>query len=97
MIWTDNMLIPKKGDVYTASVLMNYYYDPAVAAKVEAYVNYICPVKGADVELKKTDPDVAKNPLIFPTDEMLSNVHQFDSAAAQKDEFKTKFAQLTGS
>ena len=97
MIWTDNMLIPKGGNVYTASVLMNYYYDPAVAAKVEDYVNYICPVKGADAVLKKTDPAVAKNPLIFPTQEMLSNVHQFDAAAAQDDTYKTKFAQLTGS
>jgi spermidine/putrescine transport system substrate-binding protein len=97
MIWTDNMLIPKGGDVYTASVLMNYYYDPAVAAKVEDYVNYICPVKGADAVLRKTDPEVAKNTLIFPTQEMLSNVHQFDAAAAQNDTYKTKFAQLTGS
>ena len=32
MIWTDNMLIPKGGDVYTASVYMNYVYDPKVAA-----------------------------------------------------------------
>jgi spermidine/putrescine transport system substrate-binding protein len=97
MIWTDNMLIPKGANVYTASVVMNYFYDPAVAAKVEDYVNYICPVKGADAVLKKTDPEVAKNPLIFPTQEMLSKVHQFDAAAAQKDDFKTKFAQLTGS
>jgi spermidine/putrescine transport system substrate-binding protein len=97
MIWTDNMLIPKGGNVYTASVLMNYYYQPAVAAKVEDYVNYICPVKGAGAVLKKTDAAVAKNPLIFPTKEMLSNVHQFDAAAAQQDAYKTKFAQLTGS
>jgi spermidine/putrescine transport system substrate-binding protein len=97
MIWTDNMLIPKGGDVYTASVLMNYYYEPKVAAAVEDYVNYICPVKGADAVLKKTDPAVAKNPLIFPTQQMLSNVHQFDAAAAQNDPYKNKFAQLTGS
>src|SRR3954452_16191947 len=97
MIWTDNMLIPKGGDIYTASVYMNYYYTPEVAAKVEAYVNYICPVKGADEVLKKTDPDVAKNPLIFPTQEMLANVKLFDSDAANNVKFKTKFAQLTGS
>jgi spermidine/putrescine transport system substrate-binding protein len=97
MIWTDNMLIPTGGNVYTASVYMNYVYDPAVAAKIEAYVNYICPVKGADAELEKTDPDIAKNPLIFPTPEMLGNVKQFDAVAAQDPKFKTKFAQLTGS
>ena len=31
MIWTDNVLIPKGGDAYTASVYMNYVYIPAVA------------------------------------------------------------------
>jgi spermidine/putrescine transport system substrate-binding protein len=97
MIWTDNMLIPKKGNVYTASVYMNYVYDPKVAAEIEAYVNYICPVKGADVELKKSDPDVAKNPLIFPTEDMLASVKQFDPVAVNNEKYKTKFAQLTGS
>ena len=97
MIWTDNMLIPKGGNVYTASVYMNFVYDPKIAAQIEAYVNYICPVKGADAVLEKSDPEIAKNPLIFPTQEMLSNVHQFDSTAAQNVEFKNKFAKLTGS
>jgi spermidine/putrescine transport system substrate-binding protein len=97
MIWTDNMLIPHGGNVYTASVLMNYYYQPKVAAEVEAYVNYICPVKGADAVLEKTDPKVAKNPLIFPTQDMLNNVHQIDPNAVNNEQYKTKFAQLTGS
>src|SRR5206468_13064480 len=35
MIWTDNMLIPKGGNVYAASVLMNWFYDPKIAAEVE--------------------------------------------------------------
>ena len=33
MIWTDNMLIPKGGDVYTASTFMNFVYDPKIAAR----------------------------------------------------------------
>jgi spermidine/putrescine transport system substrate-binding protein len=97
MIWTDNMLIPKGGNIYTASVYMNYYYQPSVAAAVEDYVNYICPVTGADKVLEKTDPKVAKNPLIFPTQDMLSKVHQFDGNAVNNTDYKTKFAQLTGS
>jgi spermidine/putrescine transport system substrate-binding protein len=96
MIWTDNMLIPHGGNVYTASVYMNYYYQPAVAAAVEDYVNYICPVVGADKVLLKTNPKVAKNPLIFPTKEMLSNVHQFEAAAANNTTYKEQFANLTG-
>ena len=55
MIWTDNMLIPKGGDVYTASAFMNFVYDPTIAAQIEAYVNYICPVKGADEEIEEID------------------------------------------
>ena len=46
MIWTDNMLIPKGGDVFTASTLMNWYYKPSIAAEVADYVNYISPVAG---------------------------------------------------
>jgi spermidine/putrescine transport system substrate-binding protein len=91
------MLIPKGGNVYTASVYMNYYYQPSVAAAVEDYVNYICPVTGADKVLEKTDPKVAKNPLIFPSQDTLSKVHQFDAAAVNNADYKTKFAQLTGS
>jgi spermidine/putrescine transport system substrate-binding protein len=96
MIWTDNMLIPKGGDIYTASVFMNYVYDPKVAAQIEAYVNYICPVKGADQVLKKSDPDVAKNPLIFPTPDMLSNVKSFDSTAINNRKFKERWAAVIG-
>ncbi|MEA2441186.1 MAG: spermidine/putrescine transport system substrate-binding protein, partial [Thermoleophilaceae bacterium] len=70
MIWTDNMLIPKGGDAHLASQYMNFYYQPKIAAMVEDYVNYICPVKGADKVLLKTDPGVAKNTLIFPTKAM---------------------------
>ena len=97
MIWTDNMLIPTGGHVYTASTYMNYYYTPEVAAAVEDYVNYICPVVGADKVLLKTDPKIAKNPLIFPTPEMLANVKQFDPVAVNNPVYKEKFAQLTGS
>jgi spermidine/putrescine transport system substrate-binding protein len=96
MIWTDNMLIPKGGNAYAASVLMNWYYDPKIAAEVEDYVNYICPVVGANKVLLKTDPAVAKNPLIFPTKEMLANVHQIDPKAVNNQKYKQKFQNLIG-
>ena len=56
MIWTDNMLIPKGGDAHTASIYMNFVYDPKIAAQIEDYVNYICPVKGADKVLAEDRP-----------------------------------------
>jgi spermidine/putrescine transport system substrate-binding protein len=96
-IWTDNMLIPKGGDVYTASVYMNYVYDPKVAAKIEDYVNYICPVLGAKAVLLKDDPAVAKNELIFPTKEMLSNVHTIDPAALSNQKYLETWQNLISS
>jgi spermidine/putrescine transport system substrate-binding protein len=96
MIWTDNMLIPTGGDVFTASTYMNFVYDPKVAAEIEDWVNYICPVEGAKDELLKIDPGVAKNPLIFPTEDMLANVKSFDPEAADNPDYKEKFQAVTG-
>jgi spermidine/putrescine transport system substrate-binding protein len=96
MIWTDNMLIPKGGDAHLASQYMNFYYQPAIAAMVEDYVNYICPVAGADKVLLKSDPAVAKNTLIFPTSAMLKNAHQIDPTALFNPDYKTKWQHLLG-
>jgi spermidine/putrescine transport system substrate-binding protein len=101
-IWTDNMLIPKGGDVYTASVYMNYVYDPKVQAQIEGGdpkindtgVYYICPVMGAKEALQATQPEVAKNPLIFPTKQMLDNVHIFDAKALNNEKYLKTWQNL---
>ncbi len=96
-IWTDNMMIPKGGDVYTASVYMNYVYDPKVAAKIAAYVNYICPVAGAREVLAKTDPALANNPLIFPPKKLLDRVHVMDAKALNNQDYIEQWQALIGS
>jgi spermidine/putrescine transport system substrate-binding protein len=96
MIWTDNMLIPAGGSVPTASTYMNFVYDPAIAARIAAYVNYVTPVVGAKQELAKTDPDTASNQLIFPNEETLSQVKQFDSEALNNDEYITLWQGVLG-
>jgi spermidine/putrescine transport system substrate-binding protein len=93
-IWTDNMLIPKGGSVFTASTFMNFVYDPKIAAQIEAYVNYICPVKGAKAEMMKIDPGLANNPLIFPTQKVLDNVHIFDSNALNNQKYLEAWQNL---
>ena len=101
-LWTDNMLIPKGGNVYTASVYMNYVYDPKVQGFMEAGdpkqnvlgIYYIPPVAGAGQWAKKYDPSVAKNPLIFPTKEMLSKVKIFDSKALNNQKYLTAWQNL---
>ena len=101
-LWTDNMLIPKGGNVYTASVYMNYVYDPKVQGLMEAGdpkrnitgIYYIPPVKGAGAAAKKNDPAVAKNTLIFPTAEMLSKVKIFDSKALNNQKYLEQWQNL---
>jgi spermidine/putrescine transport system substrate-binding protein len=101
-LWTDNMLIPKGGDVYTASVYMNYVYDPKVQGLMEAGdpkrnitgIYYIPPVAGAGNWAKKYDPSVADNPLIFPTKNMLDSVHIFDSKALNNQKYLTQWQNL---
>lgn len=96
-IWTDNMLIPKGGDVFTASTYMNYVYRPEVAAKIAAYINYVSPVKGAKEAMEQIDPDIAANPLVFPTAETLANVSIFDSEALQNQDYNERWQALIGS
>ncbi len=96
MIWTDNMLIPTGGDVLTASTFVNYVYEPKVAAQIEAYVNYICPVEGAKVEMESIDPELAGNQLIFPDEATLAQVKIFDADAADNAAFKSAFQAVIG-
>lgn len=98
MLWSDNMMVPNKAThKANAEELINYYYDPAVAAKLAAYVNYICPVKGAQAEMEKIDPDLAANPLIFPDDAMLSKSKVFMALDEKREkEYETKFQQVIG-
>jgi len=65
----DNLMIPSTASAEgkaNAEKLINFYYDPAIAAEVAAYVNYVCPVKGAQAEMEKINPDLASSPFIFP-------------------------------
>jgi spermidine/putrescine transport system substrate-binding protein len=101
-LWTDNMLIPKGGNVYTASFYMNYVYDPKVQGLMEAGdpkknitgIYYIPPVAGAGEWAKKYDPSVANNPLIFPTQKMLDSVHLFDNSALNNQKYLTQWQNL---
>jgi spermidine/putrescine transport system substrate-binding protein len=97
-LWYDNLLIPKgAANKYTAELMIDFVYDPAIAAQIAAWVNYICPVKGAKEELAKIDPDLAANPLIIPTPEILAKVKRFKSLSeAEERDFDDKFSELIG-
>jgi spermidine/putrescine transport system substrate-binding protein len=98
MLWTDNMLIPKgAAHKYTAELMIDFVYDPQIAAQIAAWVNYVTPVKGAKEALAAEDPELAENPLIFPPPEVLSNVKIFKSLTEDEESvFNDKFSQTTG-
>ncbi|MFL5779458.1 MAG: ABC transporter substrate-binding protein [Chloroflexota bacterium] len=98
LIWTDNMLIPKgAANKYTAELMMNYVYDPKVAALIADYVFYVSPVKGADVEIKKIDADAATNPLLFPTAEVVAKQHSFQALSdANEKILNDLYSKLSG-
>lgn len=95
---SDNLLIPNKArHKENAERLIDYYYEPEPAARLAAYINYVCPVDGVKEALAKIDPDAAANPLIIPDKAMQAKSHSFRSLSAAEDTaFEAKFAKLTG-
>ena len=84
MIWSDSMIVPTASSQADAVArLAAYFYHPVVAAKVAAWVNYICPVVGAQEAMERIDPDLALSPLIFPDTTILDRSYQFAIAAGR--------------
>jgi spermidine/putrescine transport system substrate-binding protein len=97
-IWSDNMMVPNKAEHKTnAEALMNYYYDPVVAATLAAWVWYICPVQGAREEMEKIDPSLVDNNLIFPSDEFLASTQDFMALEEKvRQGYEKDFLQVIG-
>jgi spermidine/putrescine transport system substrate-binding protein len=91
--WNDTFMVPIGSPRKTnAEKLINWYYDPAIAAQVAAWVNYVTPVNGAYEEAIKIDPALAENQLIFPNADTLSQVSIFRSLSdAEENEFQAAF------
>jgi spermidine/putrescine transport system substrate-binding protein len=86
MLWSDNMLVPNYAQhKENAEKWMNYYYEPKVAAELAAWVNYICPVTGAQEEMRKIDKDLAENPLIFPSEADYEKLNIFRGLTDEED------------
>ncbi|MFJ4965671.1 PotD/PotF family extracellular solute-binding protein [Streptomyces sp. NPDC088729] len=95
---SDNLLVPAGSRHKTnAEKLIDYYYEPPVAARLAAYINYVCPVDGVRDELAKIDKSMAANTLILPDREMAAKSRSFRSlSAAEETAYEEKFAKLIG-
>ncbi|HLK94237.1 MAG TPA: spermidine/putrescine ABC transporter substrate-binding protein [Nocardioidaceae bacterium] len=97
-LWSDNSLVPNKAThKANAEKLMDYYYDPVVAAELAAWVNYICPVQGAQEAMTKIDPSLADNVLIFPDDALLADTYDFKALSPEEEQtYQDDFARVIG-
>jgi spermidine/putrescine transport system substrate-binding protein len=74
MVWSTSLEIPRGApNPQAAQAFMNYVYDPKVQADIAEYVNYVTPVQGVNEILRKRDPKLAENPLIFPSADYLKD------------------------
>lgn len=99
-LWSDNMMLPSTArHRKNAHKLIDYYYDPKVAAEVAAYVNYVCPVEGAQAEMEKLDKDLAQSPFIFPTESYIKEhkIQGFRALSASEDaDYSAMWAKVVG-
>lgn len=99
MQFEDDMMIPEKAaHPYAAENMMNFVYEPEIAAKIAAYVNYISPVDGVKEVLLKTDPKLANDPLLFPGEAIRKRMYPYPTFTdAEERKMYAAMAQVTGS
>jgi spermidine/putrescine transport system substrate-binding protein len=74
-LWSDNCMLPAPvSHKANAEKLVDWYYQPEVAAELAAWVQYVSPVTGAQEAMADVDPELADNPLMFPDDETRSRL-----------------------
>ncbi|MFB7936977.1 spermidine/putrescine ABC transporter substrate-binding protein [Streptomyces sp. NPDC056049] len=74
-LWAESLMVPNLArHKANAEKLVDYYYEPEVAAELAAWVNYVCPVPAAQAVLADSGDEelaaLAEDPLIFPDKEM---------------------------
>ncbi|MFD7324610.1 spermidine/putrescine ABC transporter substrate-binding protein [Streptomyces sp. NPDC059875] len=101
-LWAESLMIPNLAQHKTsAEQLIDYYYEPEVAAELAAWVNYVCPVPAARDVLADSDDEelaaLAEDPLIFPDDEMRGRLAiARDITSEERAEFATRWNSIVG-
>ncbi|MFJ4191412.1 spermidine/putrescine ABC transporter substrate-binding protein [Kitasatospora sp. NPDC089509] len=101
-LWAESLMIPNRAvHKRNAELLIDYYYQPEVAAELAVAVQYICPVPAAREVLAgsgdKDKAELAENPLVFPTDEMRARLHTMrDVTSAERPELHKVWGRITG-
>ena len=96
--WSDNMCIPNFArHKKNAELLMNWYYNPDIAAMLDDWIDYIPCVDGAVEALQALDAQAAASPLIVPTAKMKAGAKGFMNLNVdQLNAYTTRFQQISG-
>ncbi|MFE0675166.1 PotD/PotF family extracellular solute-binding protein [Streptomyces sp. NPDC058867] len=101
-LWSESLMIPNLArHKANAERLVDYYYEPEVAAELAAWVNYVCPVPAAqDVLASSKDEEtaaLAEDPLIFPDSAMRQRLAVArDITADERVEFGKRWNAIVG-
>ncbi|MFJ7151795.1 PotD/PotF family extracellular solute-binding protein [Streptomyces sp. NPDC100445] len=101
-LWSDSLMIPDLArHKANAERLIDYYYAPEPAARLAAWVNYVCPVPAArDVLADSKDKDtaaLADNPLIFPDSGMRRRLAVArDITSTERAEYARRWNRIAG-
>ncbi|UOR02745.1 spermidine/putrescine ABC transporter substrate-binding protein [Leucobacter allii] len=98
-VFTDSFAMPTATAAFEqVHALVDYYYEPEVAAQVAAYVQYVTPVAGArDAMAASGTPELAENPLIFPDEEMSARIFDMRALTAREDnEYSQAYQRILG-
>ena len=109
-LWSDLMMIPHTAaNPVDALMLMDFLYEPEVAAGLAEYINYIPPVpevqtileekaEGASGEEKELLEELVGSALVFPSDEDYANLHNYVPLSVDQEEsFSPLFLSVTQS
>jgi spermidine/putrescine transport system substrate-binding protein len=110
-IWTDNMMIPKTAaNPVDAIMLMDFFYDPANAASLTKYINYVTPVPStrdvirADAAKATGDNKAAweklvDSPLVYPSAADYARLHSYRSFknTQEKQQYESTFEPIVQS
>jgi len=97
-IWSDNMVIPARArHTENAERLMNFYYEPDIAAQLSKYERYMCPVLGTQDAMRRLDPGLADEKYIFPTPGLLDSGHFFKILTPQQNSgYTARYQSIVG-
>jgi spermidine/putrescine transport system substrate-binding protein len=97
-IWTDNMVIPRRAqNPVDAMMLMDWYYEPKIAAQLTEAVNYIPPVPAAQPIVRRDAAkakgaekayltQVATSDQIWLTPSEVSRLHNYADVSGKKQQ-----------